>query len=161
MLGDEMPGLRFADGREEVQGGQLMEPKRICLTSTGPRMTDPADPRFGRCAYFLFVDEASGSVEVVPNEARLLGNGAGIQAAQDIVNRGAGIVITGDMGPNAYRVLAAAGVRMFVGVTGTCESALEGYRRGAMREIGAPTSPGHHGGGRGQGMGRGGGRYQG
>jgi len=137
-----------------------MEPRRICLTSTGPRMTDAADPRFGRCAYFLFVDHASGEVEAVPNEARLLGNGAGIQAAQDIIRRGAGIVITGDMGPNAHRVLAAAGVRMFVGVSGTCESALEGYRRGAMKEITAPTSRGHHGAGGRQGMRQGGGRFQ-
>lgn len=130
---------------------------RICLTSTGPGLSDPADPRFGRCAYFILVDEETGAAETMPNDARLLGNGAGIQAAQDIVKKGAGVVITGDVGPNAYRVLAAAGVRVFVGVNGSCEASLEGYRQGRMKEIGAPTAPGHHG-GRGQGMGRGGGR---
>ncbi|MBN1677042.1 MAG: NifB/NifX family molybdenum-iron cluster-binding protein [Candidatus Thermoplasmatota archaeon] len=137
-----------------------MNGKRICLTSTGPRLSDPADPRFGRCAYFIFVDEATGATEAAPNDARLLGNGAGIQAAQDIVTKGAGVVITGDMGPNAFRVLSAAGVRVFVGVNGSCEAALDGYRKGLMKEIGSPTAPGHHGGrgaGRGQGMGRGGG----
>lgn len=134
-----------------------MSGEKICLTSTGPRLVDAADPRFGRCAYFIIVDGDTGEAEAVPNDARLLGNGAGIQAAQDIVRKGAQVVITGDMGPNAYRVLAAAGVRVFVGVNGSCESSLEGYRRGLMKEIGAPTAPGHHG-GRGQGMGRGGGR---
>lgn len=133
-----------------------MDGERICLTSTGPRLTDAADPRFGRCAYFIFIDGGTGQPEAVPNEARLLGNGAGIQAAQDIIRKGAGIVITGDMGPNAYRVLSAAGVRVFVGVNGSCEEALDGYRKGLLREIVAPTAPGHHG-GRGQGMGRGGG----
>jgi len=134
-----------------------MADSKICLTSTGPRLNDPADPRFGRCAYFILVDEETGSAETVPNNARLLGNGAGIQAAQDVVKKGASVVVTGDVGPNAYRVLAAAGVRVFVGVNGSCEASLDGYRQGRMKEIGAPTAPGHHG-GRGQGMGRGGGR---
>jgi len=132
---------------------------RICLTSTGPGLKDPADPRFGRCAFFILVDEGTGNAETVPNDARLLGNGAGIQAAQDVVKKGASVVVTGDVGPNAFRVLAAAGVRVFVGVNGSCESSLEGYRQGHMKEVGAPTAPGHHR-GRGQGMGRGGGRSQ-
>lgn len=133
-----------------------MVEERICLTSTGPRLTDASDPRFGRCAYFIFVDGDAAEPEAMPNDARLLGNGAGIQAAQDIVRKGARVVITGDMGPNAYKVLSAAGVRVVVGVGGSCESVLTSYRKGLLKEMCGPTAPGHHG-RRGQGMGHGGG----
>ncbi len=62
-----------------------------------------------------------------------------------MIDLGVGAVVTGDVGPNAFRVLAAGGVRMFVGSRGTVESAMESYRSGGLRETAASTSPGHHG----------------
>lgn len=127
-------------------------PQKVAVSSVGPSLSDQVDPRFGRCAYFLLVDGATGSVEAFPNAARALRNGAGIQAAQDVVGMGAQAVITGEIGPNAHRVLMAAGVTVYIGGSDRCEAAFKAFREGRLREVRTPTSPGFHG--RGGGMGR-------
>jgi predicted Fe-Mo cluster-binding NifX family protein len=77
--------------------------------------------------------------KAVENTARGLGNGAGIQAAQTLANMRIEVVLTGDLGPNAFRVLNATGIRAFRTNSGTVEQ--------AASEIEGPTGPGHHGGG--------------
>ena len=118
--------------------------KRVAVSSTGESLESPVDPRFGRGSYFIIFDENKGH-RVVRNAGQALGNGAGIQAAQQILDLGVGAVVTGDLGPNAFRVLAAGGVQMFVRCTGTVGSAIEAYRNGELRETATATSPGHHG----------------
>ncbi len=126
--------------------------RSIAVTSTGTTADSPMDPRFGRCAYFAVVDP-TGKIEHVPNAARALGNGAGIQAAKQIIDMGIEAVITGDVGPNAFRVLSAAGVKIFAGASGTVAQAIEMLRRGDLRPVSSSTAPGHHG--------MGGGRWRG
>lgn len=118
---------------------------RIAISSAGESLDSPVDPRFGRCSYFVIIDGATGH-KAVRNSGQVLGNGAGIQAAQQVLDLGVKAVVTGDIGPNAFRVLAAGGVKMFVGCnTGTVGSALETYQKGGFRETAASTSLGHHG----------------
>jgi predicted Fe-Mo cluster-binding NifX family protein len=120
---------------------------RLAFTSSGARADDPVDPRFGRCPYFLLYDEQGDRWEALPNSAMSLGNGAGIQAAQELASRKVTVVVTGDIGPNAHRVLSAAGIRVFVGCQGTVENALAEYRAGKLAEATGPTRQGHHGAG--------------
>lgn len=125
----------------------------VAVSSTGEGPEAQVDPRFGRCTCFVLFDAGAGH-RTVRNEGQALGNGAGIQAAQQMADLGVEAVLTGDVGPNAFRVLAAAGVRTYVGCRGTVGSAFESYKRGELRETGSSTSPGHHGHGpRGQGAG--------
>ena len=56
------------------------------------------------------------------NESATSGGGAGIQSAQLVVSKGAKAVITGNCGPNAIKTLSAAGVKVFLRVTGSNES---------------------------------------
>lgn len=136
-----------------VDATQATKHERICITSTGRTALDPVDPRFGRCSFFLIADVPKDGFDAVENQARSLGNGAGIQAAQEIANRGVTTVITGDLGPNAFRVLYAAGIRTFHTSGGDANQALSEYRQGKLSEITAPTGPGHHGmGGHGHGQ---------
>jgi predicted Fe-Mo cluster-binding NifX family protein len=130
-----------------LNGGTTQETKheRICITSTGRTALDPVDPRFGRCSFFLIVDGRKDGFEAVENHARSLGNGAGIQAAQEVANLRVTAVITGDLGPSAFRVLFAAGIRMFHASGCDANRALSEYREGKLSEITAPTGQGHHG----------------
>lgn len=123
---------------------------KIAITSAGPTLDSPVDGRFGRCEYFVICDDNGDGVIAVANSARSLGGGAGIQAAQQLVDLDVVAVLTGDVGPNAFRVLSAAGVKVYVGCTGHCADALQQYRAGKLSEAGGPTSPGHHGHGAGQ-----------
>jgi len=135
---------------------------KIAITARGNDMESELDPRFGRCQYFIIVDIETMEFKAFPNDSAMASGGAGIQAAQSVSGMGAEVVITGDVGPNAYQTLSAAGIRIITGASGTVKSALEMFKSGALNETNSPTAGSHAGmgGGRGQGMGqgRGGGR---
>ncbi|MHA1711627.1 MAG: NifB/NifX family molybdenum-iron cluster-binding protein [Candidatus Freyarchaeota archaeon] len=129
---------------------------KICVTATAGELDAQVDPRFGRCPYFVIVDSETMRFEAIPNAAAGAMGGAGIQAAQIVVNKGINVLITGNVGPNAFQALSAAGIRIVTGAYGTVREVIEKYKRGELRETGGPTVPGHFGlGRRGMGMGRG------
>lgn len=135
---------------------------RIAVTAMGPSLDDQVEGRFGRAPYYLFVDPETMGVEAVGNPNVAAGGGAGIQAAQLVSDRGANVVLTGNCGPNAFRVFGAAGIRIIVGVGGTVRQAVQQFRAGTLRPADQANVPSHYGmggggQGRGMGMGRGGG----
>ncbi|MBU1158422.1 MAG: NifB/NifX family molybdenum-iron cluster-binding protein [Candidatus Thermoplasmatota archaeon] len=116
----------------------------IAVSATGDSMESPLDPRFGRCSYFIVV-EADGSHRAVRNPGQDSASGAGTQAAQKVVDLGVKVVITGNLGPNAFMVLDGSGIAAFMKPVGTVSAAIEAYRRGELTRMGSWTSPGHHG----------------
>ncbi|MEM3055937.1 MAG: NifB/NifX family molybdenum-iron cluster-binding protein [Candidatus Bathyarchaeia archaeon] len=127
---------------------------KICISVDSGSLEANVDPRFGRCPYFLIVELEDMGFEAIGNPALAAAGGAGIQAAQVLKERGVEVVITGNVGPNAFQALSAAGIRVITGVYGTVREAIERYRRGELMEVGAPTVSGQYGMGRGRGMGR-------
>ncbi|MCK4326000.1 NifB/NifX family molybdenum-iron cluster-binding protein, partial [bacterium] len=106
---------------------------KICVTAQGNTLDSQVDPRFGRCQFFIIVDPESLQFEVVENASMGAASGAGIQSAQLIANKGAGVVLTGNCGPNAFQTLSAAGLKVIVGVAGTVREVVEGYKRGELQ----------------------------
>ena len=136
--------------------------KKICITSTGPTLGSSIDPRFGRCGYFLIVDEKGELVKAIPNEVGQTMRGAGVSAAQVVANEKVGVVITGNVGPNAYGVLNSSGIKIFPGAFGmSVKQAFKAYKEKKLKEVEPSTGYGFGpgfgspGGGRGQGMGGG------
>jgi len=127
---------------------------KVCVSAVANSLDAQLDPRFGRCPYFVIVDSESMHFEAIPNMASGVTGGAGIQAAQIIANKGVKVVITGNVGPNAFQALSAAGIKIVTGAFGTVREAVEKYKKGELRETGAPTVGGHFGMGRGRGRGR-------
>ena len=128
---------------------------KMCVTAAGNTLDAAVDPRVGRAAYFVIVDSETMAFEAVPNTAAGAMSGAGIQAAQEIARKGVSVLITGNVGPNAFQALASAGIKIVVGASGTVREVIEKYKRGELRETSASTVGGHFGRGRGMGMGRG------
>ena len=62
--------------------------------------------------------------------------GAGIQAAGNVAEHGAEAVITGHVGPNAFRTLSAAGIRIYTGAEGTVAEVLEKFKASQLQEAG-------------------------
>lgn len=118
---------------------------KVVVTSQGQDLEAMVDPRFGRCEYFLFVDTESMQYEAVQNPGRLAGGGAGIQAGQLVVDRGAEAVVTGNVGPNASRVLIGSGIKVYTGAAGTVKSALEKMGEGKLTQASGPTVRDHFG----------------
>src|SRR4030042_5205930 len=128
---------------------------KICVSATANTLDAQVDPKFGRCLYLVIVDSENMRFESFPNVASGAGSGAGIQAAQIIAEKGAKVLITGNVGPNAFQALSASGIRIVTGASGTVKEVVEKYKRGELGDTGAPTVKGHFGMGDGKGRDRG------
>ena len=126
---------------------------KIAISSSGKDLDCQIDPRFGRCQYFIFIDPETMEFEVSENEGLMAMGGAGVQAAQLVVQKGANALITGNLGPNAASALSASGIRVYLVPGGTIKDVIEGYRSGSFREASGATVPPHFGMGGGRGMG--------
>jgi predicted Fe-Mo cluster-binding NifX family protein len=68
---------------------------------------------FGRTPYFLVYDTETKQAEFIDNSAAASQGGAGIKAAQSIVDKKAEILLTPRCGENAAEVIKAANIRIF------------------------------------------------
>ncbi len=119
---------------------------KVCVTSTGPGLDSELDPRFGRCQYFLFVDPESLESEAVENPHLAVAEGAGIQSAQFVANKGVEAIITGQVGPNAFSILQSAGVKILIGSSGEVREVLERYKKGEIASFAQGPTVQIHGG---------------
>ena len=117
---------------------------KIALTTSGKDLNAPLDGRFGRAPKFLVYDLEAKTFEVVDNDQNLnAAQGAGIQSAQNIARLGAKALITGHCGPKAFRVLQAAGIKIYTSDAPTVAAALELYRAGKLVEAKTADVDGH------------------
>jgi predicted Fe-Mo cluster-binding NifX family protein len=134
---------------------------KIAISSNGENLDAQLDPRFGRCQFFVFVESESMDFEAIQNESVNTMGGAGIQAAQNVANQKAEVVLTGNIGPNAFQTLSAAGVKIYTGISGTVKEAVEKFNKGELKETTSANVGSHFGAGGGGGGGMGGGRGMG
>ena len=118
---------------------------KIAISSEGPSMDEAVDPRFGRAAGFLIIDTDSETFAYIDNGAsQTMAQGAGIQAAEIVAHSGAKAVLTGYVGPKAFKALAAAGIQIVQDlVQMTARAALEKYKRGDITVARQPNKAGH------------------
>ncbi|MCK5861999.1 MAG: NifB/NifX family molybdenum-iron cluster-binding protein [Candidatus Hydrogenedentes bacterium] len=117
---------------------------KIAFTVSGDTLEAPLDSRFGRAPKFLVYDLDNASFEIVDNEQNLnAAQGAGIQSAQKVVETGSTAVVTGHCGPNAFRALNAASVKIYTSEASTVAEALALYRDGKLSEAGGSDVEGH------------------
>ena len=117
---------------------------KIAVTAQGSGLASELDPRFGRARYFVVVDMVTGEVTTTDNSQNLnAAQGAGIQAARNVSEIGVEAVVTGHVGPKAFRALTAAGIKIYTGAQGTVADALADYRAGRLAIAGAADVEGH------------------
>lgn len=93
---------------------------------------------FGRAAQFMVLDPETGSLNFVDNPATESPGGAGIKAAQAILDHGVTVLLTPQCGENASKVLRAAGVTIQRADAGPVKEAVDAYLRGEPAE---PVNP--------------------
>jgi len=136
---------------------------KVCISAVGDNLSSALDPRFGRSSYFLIVNNSGKLIKAIKNTGVEAMRGAGISAAQIIAQEKCSVVITGNIGPNAFMVLNTAGIQVFQATFGmTAQQAFEQYKEGGLTEAkqAMPCQPGF-GPGAGQGRGLGQGQVQG
>jgi len=119
---------------------------RICIATSGPGgLRDYVSPVFGRCPTYTVIDMEGSrikNVTVMQNFASMLGGGAGIQAAQMVVNSGCNVAIAGSFGPNSSQILYMARVDARVCAPVPVEKAIDLFNRGMLQPLFAmPISP--------------------
>lgn len=133
---------------------------RIVVTANGTDLDAPTSPVFGRCPVYVFVDTETMHFEAMGNPELDALRGAGFQAAELVVERGAQAVMTGNVGPNAFSVFQSSGVPVYLSGCGTVREAVEAYETGRLQPVEEANVPTHSGtsGGIGVGVDRGVGR---
>jgi predicted Fe-Mo cluster-binding NifX family protein len=117
---------------------------KIAFTTSGVNLDAPLDSRFGRAPKFLIYDLDVSTFSVIDNQRSLnAAQGAGIQSAETVARSGAKSIVTGHCGPKAFRVLSAAGVKVFNSEAPTVAAALEQYRAGQLAEAESADVDGH------------------
>ncbi len=117
---------------------------KIAITAQGQDLSSPLDPRFGRAKWLILADTDTGQFKANDNSVNLnAASGAGIQTAQNIAGLGAEAVITGNTGPNAFRTLGAAGIKVFLSKASTVQEALDLFKEGKLQEVVEPNVEGH------------------
>ena len=105
---------------------------KLAITASTPHLDAWISPRFGRSPYIVFVDTETMEAEVVRNPDAEKTRGAGTGTAQLVAEKGAEVVITGNVGPNAMKVLADAGLKVIAGITGRVREAVEKFKAGTL-----------------------------
>jgi predicted Fe-Mo cluster-binding NifX family protein len=85
------------------------------------------DVRFGRSPWLIRIDTDTNQWEAFPNPGASQSGGAGVAAAQFVIDQKANAVISGDFGPHAANALRAANIdmRLFTDEISTAKQALE------------------------------------
>lgn len=105
---------------------------KIAITSSGNTFDSFVDSRFGRCPYFIIVDTDTMQFKVINNSGAGRGGGAGVNAAQLIVDEGVEVLISGNIGPNAEQALKASNIKILTGLSGTIKEVVEKFKRGEI-----------------------------
>ncbi|MDI3502678.1 MAG: hypothetical protein PWR13_1220 [Archaeoglobi archaeon] len=114
---------------------------RIAVATERGGLDDRVSDVFGRAQTFTIVEtegEEIRDVRILKNTSANFPSGAGIQAAQMLVNEGVEAVIAGRFGPNASSIFSQSGVRM---VTMSGVSVEEAVKRVIREGVPSESSP--------------------
>lgn len=87
------------------------------------------DARFGRANYFAIVYTETGELEFISNSASDATAGAGVSAAQLVVDEHVDAVISGKIGPKALNGLKAGGIKVYYFNGDSIEEAVKEFRQ--------------------------------
>ena len=100
---------------------------------------------FGRCPFFMFVDPKTKEFTIEENAAKAASGGAGIQAAQSVVDKGAAGIISGNLGPKAEEVISSANIPVYQCGSDTANEALDAFSKNELPKLTGPSTTAHSG----------------
>ena len=145
---------QLCDGNEEFCAcGGCWKHRRSCACRSkedeGMKIAIPLDENkkdvcivLARAPFFLFRE--NGTDTIVDNPAAMAQGGAGMQAAQFLVDHGVDTLITVRCGENAAEVFQAAGIKIYKSVHKAAADDLAALEEGALEEL-TQFNGGYHG----------------
>lgn len=105
---------------------------KIAIPVESSSLNSSVCPSFGRAPYFLLYDTKTEKNTLIDNSAVASQGGAGIKAAQAIVDHGAEALITPRLGENAAQVIKSAGVKIYRTQEGSSRDNINAFVEGKL-----------------------------
>lgn len=101
----------------------------LLISAQQPQPSSPIHERFGRTNWLMKLDTDTQQWQALENPGAEQSGGAGVAAAQFVVDQKADAIISGAFGPNAARVFRSANITMslFSKDTQTVQQAAENF----------------------------------
>lgn len=119
---------------------------KIAIPVQEKSMETNVSESFGRSTYFLIYDVDSKESKFIDNQAINSQGGAGIKAAQTIVDSNVNTLIVPQCGENAAEVLNAANVKLYKTINNSIEENINAFKNNELSVL-EEIHKGHHGGG--------------
>ncbi|WP_040209937.1 NifB/NifX family molybdenum-iron cluster-binding protein [Clostridium polynesiense] len=103
-------------------------------------------PSLGRTPCFIIFDNETGKKVFLNNSAVSGQGGAGVKAAQLIVDEGVNVVLTERCGENAAEVLKAGDIRIYKINNYSIDDNIQSFLKGELKPLGEIHKGVHHGG---------------
>jgi len=116
---------------------------KIAISANGETNESKLDVRFGRCEYFQIHDTENKEVKILENLGKSANGGAGIVAANQLIDEKVNVIITGNLGPNAFELMEKAEIKAYKCEDISITSVLEKYNNNELEEINI-SGPAHH-----------------
>lgn len=105
---------------------------KIAIPVNDKAMEENVCPSFGRTPYFLIYETETKDYVFVENSAALSQGGAGIKAAQFVVDQGIEALITPRCGQNAADVIQASGIKIYKTTNESIEDNINAFIDGKL-----------------------------
>lgn len=121
---------------------------KVATSAEDSGLDSPLSSLFGRCKWFVIVNVEDGEIvdsQSIENTATNQASGAGTVAAQLIGDKGAGVLISGGIGPKAFSALEKWDIEMYEGKSGTVRENVESLLSDSLNKVDSPTGSAHRG----------------
>ena len=133
-----MEELRFENNK--IEGEYAM---KIAIPVNNKSMESTVASSFGRTPYFLIYDTEAQTSAFFDNSAAASQGGAGIKAAQAVVDSGAVALLVPQCGDNAASVIKTANLKMYKTINDSTMDNIVAFNEGKLSELDS-THAGFH-----------------
>ncbi len=116
---------------------------KIAIPAENESMDTLVCPSFGRTPYYLIYDTENKQSIFIENQAAKSQGGAGIQAAQILVDQKVQAVLTPRCGKNAAEVIQAANINIYRSVQASLQENISHFLSGKLEPL-EEIHPGFH-----------------
>jgi predicted Fe-Mo cluster-binding NifX family protein len=108
---------------------------RIAIPVEDTNISGKVCPSFGRAPYFMVYDTNGEQAEFIENTAANSPGGAGVKAAQIVVDQNIDALLTPRCGQNSADVMKTAGIEFFQTVGDSISNNIEAYKNNTLLEL--------------------------
>ena len=117
---------------------------KIAIPARNNFIDSQIDERFGRSKGFIIYDSDSGSFTWISNQQSMNSpQGAGIQAAKNVIDTRADVLIACNVGPKAFSVLQANNIEIYLCSIDSISKRLDDFKAGRLQKCTQPNAESH------------------